>query len=64
MPSVHNLLLMRALVPGAWATVVRFGDSCQLLNGVSEPVLLRTFEYLRNVDNALGDRVERGVRAG
>lgn len=36
----------------------------QLLNGVSEPVLLRTFEYLHNVDNDLGDRVERGVRAG
>ena len=36
----------------------------QLLNGVSEPVLLRTFEYLHNVDNALGDRVELGVRAG
>jgi catalase len=36
----------------------------QLLNGVTEPVLLRTFDYLRNVDKDLGDRVERGVRAG
>jgi catalase len=35
----------------------------QLLNGVSEPVLLRAFEYLRNVDKGLGDRVEQGVRA-
>jgi catalase len=34
----------------------------QLLNGVTEPVLLRTFEYLRNVDKDLGDRVEQGVR--
>jgi catalase len=36
----------------------------QLLNGVTEPVLLRSFEYLRNVDKDLGDRVEQGVRAG
>jgi catalase len=35
----------------------------QLLNGVSEPVLLRAFEYLHNVDKGLGDRVEQGVRA-
>jgi len=35
-----------------------------LLNGVSEPVLPRAFEYWRNVDKALGDQVEKGVRAG
>jgi catalase len=35
-----------------------------LLDGVTEPVLLRAFEYFRNVDKDLGDRVERGVRAG
>ncbi len=35
-----------------------------LLNGVTEPVLERTFEYCRNVDKQLGDRVEEGVRAG
>jgi catalase len=34
-----------------------------LLNGVSEPVLARAFEYWRNVDKDLGDRVESGVRA-
>ncbi len=33
-----------------------------LLNGVSEPVLLRAFEYWRNVDKHLGDQIERGVR--
>jgi catalase len=33
-----------------------------LLNGVSEPVLLRAFEYWRNVDKDLGDRIEAGVR--
>jgi catalase len=35
-----------------------------LLNGVTEPVLERAFEYWRNVDTELGDRVEKGVRAG
>lgn len=34
-----------------------------LLNGVSEAVLARAFEYWRNVDKSLGDRVEQGVRA-
>ena len=33
-----------------------------VLNGVTEPVLLRVFEYWRNVDKDLGDRVEAGVR--
>jgi catalase len=35
-----------------------------LLAGVTEPVLQRAFWYLRNVDQNLGDRVEKGVRAG
>ena len=34
-----------------------------LLAGVTEPVLERAFEYLRNVDTDLGDRVEQGVYA-
>jgi catalase len=34
-----------------------------LLAGVTEPVLERAFWYLRNVDQDLGDRVEKGVRA-
>ncbi|PKV95969.1 catalase [Amycolatopsis echigonensis] len=34
-----------------------------LLNGVTEPVLKRAFEYWHNVDKDLGDRVESGVRA-
>jgi len=36
----------------------------QLRNGVTEPVLQRSFDYLRNVDQSLGDRVEKGVRDG
>ncbi|WP_327100398.1 catalase [Nocardia vinacea] len=34
-----------------------------LLAGVTEPVLKRVFEYLRNVDTSLGDRVEHDVHA-
>jgi catalase len=35
-----------------------------LLAGVTEPVLARAFEYWRNVDKQLGDRVVDAVRAG
>lgn len=35
-----------------------------LKGGVSEPILKRAFEYWRNVDKALGERVEKGVREG
>jgi catalase len=35
-----------------------------LLDGVTEPVLERAFEYWRNVDKELGQRVEEGVRGG
>ncbi|MGH3936150.1 MAG: catalase [Pseudonocardiaceae bacterium] len=34
-----------------------------LLNGVSAPILQRAFEYWRNVDKNLGDKIEAGVRA-
>ena len=34
-----------------------------LLNGVSEPVLVRAFEYWRKIDKGVGDRIESGVRA-
>jgi catalase len=34
-----------------------------LLNAVTEPVLQRAFEYWRNVDKNLGDKIEVGVRA-
>jgi catalase len=35
-----------------------------LKDGVSEGVLARAFEFWRNVDQTLGERVERGVREG
>lgn len=31
--------------------------------GVSEPVLKRAFEYWRNIDNDIGERVEQGVKS-
>jgi catalase len=34
-----------------------------LLNGVTEPVLQRAFQYWRNVDKSVGDKIEAGVRA-
>ncbi|TDV55367.1 catalase [Actinophytocola oryzae] len=34
-----------------------------LLNGVGEPVLARAFEYWRDIDKDLGDRIESGVHA-
>ena len=33
-----------------------------LLNGVSEPVLKRAFEYWRNVDENIGKRIENAYR--
>jgi catalase len=33
-----------------------------LLNGVSEPVLQRAFQYWKNIDQETGDRVEKEVR--
>jgi catalase len=35
-----------------------------LLGGVTEPVLQHAFQYWRNVDKDLGDRIEQGVRDG
>ena len=34
-----------------------------LLNGVSEPVLERAFEYWRNIDKSIGEKIETTVRA-
>jgi catalase len=31
---------------------------------VSEPVLQRAFEYWRNVDQEIADRIAKGVRGG
>ncbi len=33
-----------------------------LKNGVKEPVLSRAFEYWRNIDKTVGDRIASGVK--
>ena len=47
-----------------WTTPARLVDNIvgRLLDGVTEPVLARAFEYWRNIDKELGDKVEAGVR--
>ena len=35
-----------------------------LKKGVSEPVLQRAFEYWRNIDKEIGDRIAKGVNGG
>ena len=37
--------------------------SGHLLNGVTEPVLVRAFQYWSNVDSDLGKKIEEAVRA-
>ena len=72
--GVHAARGGRRLGPGrapwsarSWTTrsASRLVDNVvgHLLNGVTEPVLERAFEYWRNVDKDLGDRIESGVRA-
>jgi catalase len=39
-----------------------FNTAGHLLNGVTEPVLVRAFQYWRNVDPSLGERIETAVR--
>lgn len=34
-----------------------------LLNGVTEPVLERAFQYWSNIDKSIGERIPQGVRA-
>ena len=52
----------------SWTTPPATGWSANivghLLDGVTEPVLERAFQYWKNVDQILGERVEKGVRAG
>jgi catalase len=36
--------------------------AAHLLNGVTEPVLQRAFQYWKNVDSDIGGRVEKAVR--
>lgn len=35
-----------------------------LKKNVTEPVLQRAFEYWRNIDKEIGDRIAKGVKGG
>jgi catalase len=55
--------LVRDVMDGAARDRLVHNIVGHLLNDVSEPVLLRAFEYWRNVDKNLGDSIETEVRA-
>ncbi|WP_088284207.1 catalase [Kineosporia sp. A_224] len=56
--------LVREVMDDAQRNRLVSNVSGHLLQGVSEPVLLRAFEYWRNIDKTIGDRIEAAVRAG
>jgi len=55
--------MVREVLDGAARDRLVGNVTGHLLKGVSEPVLERAFQYWRNVDKNLGDRIESGVRA-
>ena len=57
-------LLVREVMDDAQRERLAGNIAGHALNGVTEPVLLRVFEYWRNVDKTLGDKVEQLVRQG
>jgi catalase len=56
--------MVRQVLDGAARDRLASNVTGHLLKGVTEPVLVRAFEYWRNVDKNLGDKIEAGVRAG
>jgi catalase len=56
--------MVREVLDGAARDRLVSNIAGHLLNGVTEPVLERAFQYWKNVDQTLGERVEKGVRDG
>ena len=54
--------MVREVLDGAARERLVTNIAGHLLNGVTEPVLKRAFEYWRNVDKDLGQAVEAAVR--
>ncbi len=54
--SQANTLINKVMDDAARDRLVN-NVSGHLLNGVEEPVLSRAFEYWRNIDQAIGDRI-------
>ena len=52
----------REMIPDRQPHAKGSGAFGHLKNGVSEPVLERVFEYWRNIDKDIGDRIARGVK--
>jgi catalase len=55
--------MVREVLDDAARTRLVGNISGHLLNGVTEPVLLRAFQYWSNVDADLGKKVEEAVRS-
>jgi catalase len=58
-----NLMVRKVLDDAARDRLVS-NVAGHLLNGVSEMVLLRAFDYWKNIDKETGDRIEAAVRNG
>jgi len=56
--------LVRQVMDDAQRTELVSNVAGHLSAGVSEPVLLRAFEYWKNIDKEIGDRIEQAVRSG
>jgi catalase len=55
-------ILVRAVLDDPARDRLVFNAAGHLLNGVTEPVLVRAFQYWKNVDLSLGERIEQAVR--
>jgi len=58
-----NIMVREVLDDAARARLVN-NVAGHLLGGVSEPILLRAFEYWKNIDKETGDKIEAAVRNG
>jgi len=54
--------LVREVMDDAQRDRLVYNVSQHLLGGVTEPVLQRAFQYWRNVDENIGERIEKAVR--
>ena len=61
--SAHQVtILVRDIMDDAQRDRLVSNVVGHLKKGVSEPLLERAFEYWRNIDKAIGDRVAKGVQ--
>jgi catalase len=54
--------LVRQILDDAAHDRLASNITSHLLDGVTEPVLQRAFQYWKNVDHTLGDKIEKGIR--